>query len=71
MHSFRQAALLSAEVGFDALYFGRIDYQDMDLRKADARLEFIWDASPSLGLEAGETVMHTCTHIYSGPVPST
>ena len=26
-HSATQAALLSAEVGFDALFFGRIDYQ--------------------------------------------
>ena len=27
-HSATQAALLSAEVGFDSLFFGRIDYQD-------------------------------------------
>jgi hypothetical protein len=26
-HSATQAALLSAEVGFDGLFFGRIDYQ--------------------------------------------
>ena len=26
-HSASQAALLSAEVGFDSLFFGRIDYQ--------------------------------------------
>lgn len=49
-----QAALLSGEVGFDALYFGRIDYQDMDVRKANKQLEFLWQASPSLGAPAGE-----------------
>lgn len=27
-HSATQAALLSAEMGFDSLFFGRIDYQD-------------------------------------------
>ena len=26
------ASLLSSEVGFDALYFGRIDYEDHQLR---------------------------------------
>lgn len=41
-------------MGFDALYFGRIDYQDMDVRKAHKQLEFLWDASPSLGPSAGE-----------------
>lgn len=52
-----QAALLSGEVGFDALYFGRIDYQDMDVRKAHKQLEFLWDASPSLGPSAGEPLI--------------
>ena len=50
-HSSTQAALLSAEVGFDGLFFGRIDYQDHDNRIANKNLEFIWRASPSLGVE--------------------
>ena len=48
-HSATQAALLSAEVGFDGLFFGRIDYQDLDIRHKESRNEFIWRASPSLG----------------------
>lgn len=32
-HSATQASLLSADAGFDALYFGRIDYQDLNLRR--------------------------------------
>ena len=51
-HSATQAALLSAEAGFDALFFGRIDYQDHDVRVANKDLQFIWAPSPSLGLNA-------------------
>jgi len=47
-HSATQASLLSAEAGFDALYFGRIDYQDLNKRKDERRTEGIWRASPSL-----------------------
>ena len=51
-HSATQAALLSAEVGFEALFFGRIDYQDYDARAKTKRLEWIWEASASLGEDA-------------------
>ena len=47
-HSATQASLLSSEMGFDALYFGRIDYQDHSLRKAKRELEFVWRSSSSL-----------------------
>ena len=48
-HSSTQAALLSAGVGFDSLFFARIDYEDRRLRKASRAMEFVWQASPSLG----------------------
>ena len=51
-HSATQAALLSAEAGMDALFFGRIDYQELEQRVGDSRAEFIWRASPSLGPDA-------------------
>ena len=51
-HSATQAALLSAEVGFDALYFARIDYQDYANRVNKTELEMLWRASPSLGASA-------------------
>ena len=51
-HSATQAALLSAETGFDGLFFGRIDYQDLAVRHKTKRNEFIWRASPSLGNDA-------------------
>jgi alpha-mannosidase len=51
-HSATNAALLSAEVGFNSLFFGRIDYQDIDIRRKTRRAEFVWRASPSLGADA-------------------
>ncbi|KAI9114327.1 hypothetical protein K1719_014555 [Acacia pycnantha] len=51
-HSAVQAYLLSAEVGFDSLFFARIDYQDRAKRKDDKSLEVVWRASKSLGSSA-------------------
>jgi alpha-mannosidase len=45
-HSATQASLLSYEVGFDALYFQRIDYQDKSIRALNSQLEMLWQASP-------------------------
>jgi Glycosyl hydrolases family 38 N-terminal domain len=39
-------------VGFDALYFSRIDYQDRAKRKDTKSLEVIWRGSKSLGSSA-------------------
>ncbi len=44
-HSSTQASLLSAEAGFEALYFARMDYQDRQLRYNRSDLEFVWRAS--------------------------
>jgi alpha-mannosidase len=41
-HSATQASLLSAEVGFEGLFFARIDYQDLAIRTANSNLEFMW-----------------------------
>ncbi|XP_043724653.1 probable alpha-mannosidase At5g13980 isoform X2 [Telopea speciosissima] len=51
-HSAVQAYLLGAEVGFDSLFFARIDYQDRDKRKNEKSLEFIWRGSKTLGSSA-------------------
>ncbi|GAB4821252.1 hypothetical protein N2152v2_008298 [Parachlorella kessleri] len=47
-HSSTQAGLLGAHVGFDALFFGRADYQDMDYRKGLKALEMVWRGSGTL-----------------------
>ncbi|OQR94399.1 lysosomal alpha-mannosidase [Thraustotheca clavata] len=46
-HSSTQGSLLSAGVGFDALYFARMDYQDYHERIGKKNLEFIWQPSAS------------------------
>eukprot|EP01126_Amoeba_proteus_P042431 TRINITY_DN4611_c0_g2_i1.p1 TRINITY_DN4611_c0_g2~~TRINITY_DN4611_c0_g2_i1.p1 ORF type:complete len:1005 (-),score=211.24 TRINITY_DN4611_c0_g2_i1:125-2698(-) len=48
-HSSTQAALLSARVGFEGLFFARIDYQDSQKRNTEKGFEMIWRPSPSLG----------------------
>ena len=63
-HSATQAALLSADAGMDALFFGRIDYQDLKLRVNESRAEFVWRGSPSLGQDA--QVLAGLTGSYGG-----
>ena len=67
-HSATQAALLSGALGFDALFFGRIDHQDHDLRMANRQMEFLWRASPSLG-DAGSVFSGAFQSGNYGPPP--
>ncbi|XP_010528132.1 PREDICTED: alpha-mannosidase At3g26720 [Tarenaya hassleriana] len=48
-HSAVQAYLLGAELGFDSLFFARIDYQDRAKRLRDKTLEVVWQGCKSLG----------------------
>ncbi|KAL8544288.1 hypothetical protein ACS0TY_004722 [Phlomoides rotata] len=59
-HSAVQAYLLGAEIGFDSLFFGRIDYQDRAKRKTEKSLEVIWRGSKSLG---------SSSQIFAGAFP--
>ena len=47
-HSKEQASIF-AEMGMDGLFFGRLDYADKDKRLKDKMMEFMWEASSSLG----------------------
>ena len=51
-HSAVQAYLLSAEVGFEALFWGRQTYSELEARKQNRSLEFVWEASETLGASA-------------------
>ncbi|KAI3941298.1 hypothetical protein MKW92_019263 [Papaver armeniacum] len=51
-HSAVQAYMLGAQVGFDSLFFGRIDYQDREKRKKEKTLEVVWRGSKSFGSSA-------------------
>jgi hypothetical protein len=46
-HSATQASLMTSKAGFDALYFGRIDYQDLELRQLTKECEGLWNSSRS------------------------
>ncbi|KAL3813940.1 hypothetical protein ACJIZ3_015208 [Penstemon smallii] len=59
-HSAVQAYLLGAEIGFDSLFFGRIDYQDRVKRKNEKSLEVIWQGSKSFG---------SSSQIFAGAFP--
>lgn len=47
-HSREQASMF-AQMGFDGLLFGRLDYQDKNQRLKHKTMEMIWKGSPSLG----------------------
>ena len=40
------------KMGFEAMYFARIDYEDRALRINESSLEMVWRASPSYGARA-------------------
>ena len=47
-HSREQASLF-AQMYFDGLFFGRVDYIDKDVRLLRQEMEMVWQASNSLG----------------------
>lgn len=61
-HSSTQASYMTAKFGFDALYFGRIDYQDLKIRHETQECEGLWNSSPNLN----ETVFWGLTGSYNG-----
>jgi len=62
-HSSSQASYMTAMLGFDALYFGRIDYQDRTIRQGAQECEGLWDASPH---DLGGPVFWGLTGSYGG-----
>jgi len=45
----REMASMFAQMGFDGLFFGRLDYQDKDERLMTQKSEMIWHGSENLG----------------------
>ncbi|KAM8717605.1 hypothetical protein ACLKA7_004323 [Drosophila subpalustris] len=45
----REMASMFAQMGFDGLFFGRLDYQDKDERLMTQKAEMIWHGSENLG----------------------
>ena len=59
-HSREQASLF-AQFGFDGLFLGRIDYQDLNNRIATKKREMLWQGSENLGKVA---------QIFTGVLPN-
>lgn len=60
-------ARLFAEMGFDALIFARIDYQDKDARLMDKTMEFVWRPMHSTLGDRAEIFTHVLYNHYSAP----
>ena len=60
-HSLTNAKLLS-QLGYDALFFARVDDDERKWRKENKQLEFIWKTS-----ENSEIFTHIFNKHYSGP----
>merc|ERR550534_2020659 len=64
-HSREQAAIF-AQMGFDGLFFGRLDHQDKDQRQQSKSMEMRWDASNTQG-EAGSLFTGVNYNLYQAP----
>ena len=60
-HSATQGGLLTSSVGFDALFFGRIHYVDLQNRQEKAECEGLWKSAPD-----NSSVFWGLTGSYSG-----
>ena len=67
-HSATQASLLTGALGFDALFFGRADYQDMAARTQARRLEHVWRGEASFG-DAADILASNFKSGNYGPLP--
>jgi lysosomal alpha-mannosidase len=64
-HSREQASLF-AQFGFDSLFLGRVDYQDIQNRKKTQKMEMMWEGSSSLG-DSGRIFTTILPNLYEPP----
>jgi Glycosyl hydrolases family 38 N-terminal domain/Alpha mannosidase middle domain len=65
-HSASQAKYLSSDTGFQALYFGRIDYQDMQRRQLERQCEGLWSVTKSSNDTSTPPLFWGLTGSYQG-----
>lgn len=63
----REYASLLAQMGFDGLFLGRIDFQDKLYRQNMQTMEFVWKSSPSLGPFKSDLFTSILPNTYSPP----
>ncbi|XP_069699537.1 lysosomal alpha-mannosidase-like [Periplaneta americana] len=62
----REMASIFARMGYDAVFFARLDYQDKNNRLLGKTAELIWEGSPNLGASADLFTNALYNH-YSAP----
>ncbi|XP_039250452.2 lysosomal alpha-mannosidase-like [Styela clava] len=65
-HSREQASLF-AQMGFDGLFFGRLDFADKELRSKEKRMEEIWRGSESLDSASADLLTGVNENGYGPP----
>lgn len=68
-HSATHASLLTFDAGFDALFFGRSDYQDLARRAARGELETVWRADGAGRGRSGDVLAGAFASGNYGPPP--
>ncbi|XP_023670401.1 lysosomal alpha-mannosidase [Paramormyrops kingsleyae] len=63
----REHASLFAQMGYDGLFFGRLDYQDKARRIKDKDMEMVWRASASLRPPAADLFTGVLPNGYNPP----
>ena len=48
----REQANLFAQIGFDGVFFARLDYADKEVRRNNKTMELIWQGSDDLGQQS-------------------
>ncbi|XP_069623348.1 lysosomal alpha-mannosidase [Ranitomeya imitator] len=63
----REQALLFAQMGYDGLFFGRLDYQDKSNRASKKQMEMIWRGSDDLAAPAADLFTGVLPNGYNPP----
>ncbi|CAH0404424.1 unnamed protein product [Chilo suppressalis] len=64
-HTREQASLL-AQMGFDGLFIGRVDYKEREAMIEEDRMEFMWRGSDVLG-KMSDIMTHSLFNLYNAP----
>jgi len=65
-HSATQASLMTHKMGMNAIYFGRIDHEDLQLRQQEQRCEGLWNPTNPNNATIDPTVFFGLTGSYGG-----
>ncbi|XP_042638582.1 lysosomal alpha-mannosidase-like [Orycteropus afer afer] len=66
-HSREQASLF-AQMGFDGIFLGRLDYQDKYIREGAREMEQVWRGSASLKPPSADLFTSVLPNLYNPPV---